>query len=79
VIIKASGYAFIGDDLERGTPEALAQEYREMWRASFGRMFGHNARRRMRAVGAELLRRGYTGIDNAPFEPLAIEGEDLPL
>jgi hypothetical protein len=77
-IVKAAGYAFVGDDLDRATPESLAQEYREMLRSLFGTFRG-NAERRMRAVGAELLRRGYTHIENAPFSPTAIEGEKSPM
>jgi hypothetical protein len=65
--VKAQGFPFVGEDLARATPEALAQEYLDMLR-SVG-IFSGAADRRRRAVGSELLRRGFAfiGDEGRPF------------
>ena len=52
---------------------ALSREYLEMSRASFDRLFGHNAKARRKQIGAALLARGITQIPNI-FGPINVEG-----
>jgi hypothetical protein len=46
------------------TTEHLIKEYLELQKASFGRMFGHNAKAVRTKVAAMLLARGVESIQN---------------
>lgn len=55
----------------------LAREYKDMLRASFGRLFGHNARAAFNLVVDELLIRGVKEIPNL-FGPLEVSHWKVP-
>ena len=67
--VKAQAIHFKPDSMDREglsrmSDRALLNEYREMRRASFNAMFGHNAKRRGNACAEELLSRGITHEPN---------------
>ena len=53
-----------GIPLHRACDEYLVREYLALQKASFDRVFGHNAERQRKIVGSELIRRGITSIPN---------------
>lgn len=62
-VVRVGDFGHPSAPPERMAPEQLAHEYVSMTHAIFG-LFRGPARRRLRAVAEELLRRGYTHVDN---------------
>lgn len=65
------GYSETKKHLRGMDSDSLKREYLEMSRASFNRMFGHNARKAANLVAEELLARQCTEIDNM-FGPIPV-------
>jgi len=65
------------NDLGRMNNEQLMREYLDMNRASFDRMFGMNAKRRLNACVDELLSRGITEIPSIFGTPIVVRKWEL--
>lgn len=67
-----NGYVKTRAALETYTEKELEREYHEYLKASFDRMFGHNAKKYFNLVTQELLRRGITELPNI-FGSIAVK------
>lgn len=69
---EANDYARTREALRAYQDKQLVENYHETLRASFDRMFGHNARQYFNLVADELIRRGITEIPNI-FGPIQVK------